>query len=421
MLRLRALVLALALALVGAGPVPFAPLLGEAAAQERKRPNLLDVLRGKPKRAKPKRTAPRRVTKQRATKRRATKQRATKRRAAPRRATRTTKRRATQPKRVVRRAKPTAAAAATPAVAATEPAAEKVENAKTLLVVGDFLADGLADGLAEAFAAEPGIRVVNAANPASGIVRDDYYDWTAKAAELIEEHEPSVVVVQLGANDRQPLREDGTTLDRGSEEWLEAYRERLDEFAETVSKDDRSFVWVGTPSFRQRSLTADMATFNAIYAAVAERAGGTFVDIWDGFVDQNGAYVRTGPDINGQVVRLRGKDGINLSRAGKRKMAFFAEKDILRALGDAPLPGVLDGEIAGLPPLGGDLLEAPLQPRMTPPVSLDDPSLDGGTALLGDGIAVSAPERPRTNPALAAPEDGPPSDRADNFAWPPNG
>ena len=409
--RLRALIVTLALALIGAGPGPFGPMVRDVQAQERQRPNLLDVFRRKP-RAQPRRATRPAAPQRRTTRRAAPKRRAT-RRAAPRRVT---KRRASRPakKRVVRRAAPAAVA---PAVADVE----KMENAKTVLVVGDFLADGLADGLEDAFAEDAGIRIVNAANSASGVVRDDYYDWPERAAELIEEHEPSVVALQIGANDRQPIKEDGRTIDRKTEEWTAAYKERLSDLAEVLTAKGTPLVWVGTPSFRQRSLMADMATFNALYASAAEAANASFVDIWDGFVDQNGAYVRTGPDINGQNVRLRGKDGINLSRAGKRKMAFFAEKDIRRLLGDAPIPGSLNAEIAGLPPLGDDLLEAPLQPRMLPPISLDDPSLVGGGTLLGESAVTITPAAPRANPALVAPDEGPPAGRADNFAWPASG
>ena len=71
-----------------------------------------------------------------------------------------------------------------------------------------------------------------------------------------------------------------------------------------------------------------MLAFNDIYRTAAESAGGEFVDIWDGFVDENGAFVDNGPDMNGQPVRLRGADGINLSKAGKRKIAFYAEKPL---------------------------------------------------------------------------------------------
>ena len=71
-----------------------------------------------------------------------------------------------------------------------------------------------------------------------------------------------------------------------------------------------------------------MVTFNGIYREEVEKVGGQFIDIWDGFVDEGGKFVLTGSDINGQQVRLRGSDGINLTKAGKRKLAFYVEKDI---------------------------------------------------------------------------------------------
>ncbi len=49
--------------------------------------------------------------------------------------------------------------------------------------------------------------------------------------------------------------------------------------------------------------------------------------------DENGKFVISGSDINGQQVRLRGSDGINFTKAGKRKLAFYVEKEIRRVLG----------------------------------------------------------------------------------------
>ena len=86
-------------------------------------------------------------------------------------------------------------------------------------------------------------------------------------------------------------------------------------------------LWVGMPAFKSASkISSDMLAFNDIYRRVAESASGEFVDVWDGFVDENGAFVSTGPDINGQPVRLRTSDGINLTKAGKRKLAFYTRK-----------------------------------------------------------------------------------------------
>ena len=58
-----------------------------------------------------------------------------------------------------------------------EPVVEKLDNARKILVVGDFLANGTADGLTVAFSQAPGVVVVDRTNGSSGLVRDDYYDW----------------------------------------------------------------------------------------------------------------------------------------------------------------------------------------------------------------------------------------------------
>jgi hypothetical protein len=56
---------------------------------------------------------------------------------------------------------------------------------------------------------------------------------------------------------------------------------------------------------------------------------------------RNGKFIFTGSDINGQQVRLRGSDGINVTRAGKRKIAFLHEKSPPAGLlGDAAAVGV---------------------------------------------------------------------------------
>ncbi len=94
------------------------------------------------------------------------------------------------------------------------------------------------------------------------------------------------------------------------------------------------------PAFKSTSMTADMLAFNDIYRRVAENAKGEFVDVWDGFVDENGAFVMSGPDINGQPVRLRSSDGINVTKAGKRKLAFYAEKPLSKIFGDAKAPAI---------------------------------------------------------------------------------
>ena len=150
---------------------------------------------------------------------------------------------------------------------------------------------------------------------------------------LIEAEKPAAVVVMLGSNDRQQMRVGDVREQPRSENWTKEYERRTDAFGKAIASAKVPFLWVGMPAFRVPKMTSDMLAFNDIYHSAAESNGGEFVDVWDGFVDENGAFVTSGPDINGQPVRLRADDGINVSKAGKRKLAFYTEKPLTKILG----------------------------------------------------------------------------------------
>lgn len=297
---------------------------------------------------------------------------------------------------------------------------EKLDNARVVLVAGDFLAGGLADGLETAFAGSPGVRIIKRNSGSSGIVRDDYYDWRERLPEFLDSDKPSVVVIMIGANDRQDFRTTTPRLKRRSDGWQKEYEARALALARLTADRNIPLVWVGMPSFRSSTMSSDMVAFNDIYRRVASTVSGTFVDIWEGFVNESGAYTTSGPDINGQPARLRAGDGINVTRAGYRKMAFYAEKPLRKLLGDATSPdiGVLGPE--NLPALKLDPLNSPRIDR-TPPVALDDPDLDGGERLLGETVEVEAETAATPADRLAIDGlAGPASPgRADDFTWRP--
>ncbi|MEX0344216.1 MAG: DUF459 domain-containing protein [Rhizobiaceae bacterium] len=298
---------------------------------------------------------------------------------------------------------------------------DKLENARIVLVVGDFLAGGLAEGLETAFQESPGIRIVEQSNGSSGIVRDDYYDWRANLPQIIETTNPSVLVIMIGANDRQDFRTTEPRHRRRTDEWLKEYEKRATDLAKISTDRNIPFVWVGVPSFSKRSMTADMLTYNDVYRRVTELTGGSFVDIWDGFVNEAGAYVTSGPDINGQPARLRASDGINVTRAGRRKIAFYAEKPLRKILGDAVAPDIGTLGPENLPQLRLDQGNAPLIDRLAP-IALNDPELDGGNELLGATVEINAtdvretPARKLRVEGIAAPAK---PGRADDFTWKP--
>lgn len=313
------------------------------------------------------------------------------------------------------------APARTAPAAQAEPAVDKLDNARVVLVVGDFLAGGLAEGLEAAYAKSPGVRIVDQSNGSSGFVRDDFYDWNSEIDPILEEVDPAVVVVMIGSNDRQQLVVDGRHERPQSEAWIEEYTSRVTDFAATIKDAGIPLVWTGLPPFKSSSMSSDMLAFNDIHKQAVETVGGTFVDIWEGFVDENGAFTFTGPDINGQSVRLRGSDGINLTRAGRRKVAFYVEKPLSKLLGNAALPDIGQGEMANLP-LPGLQEGGPGRLDRTPPISLATLGLAQTGELLGatgsSPTGLQEDGKPDDEEQAARNEEPgpPPPGRADNFS-----
>ncbi|ESY13484.1 DUF459 domain-containing protein [Mesorhizobium sp. M0999] len=321
----------------------------------------------------------------------------------------------------VRKAKPKVKKKPRAPVEPSAPIVEKTPDARVVLVIGDFMANGLAEGLETAFADNANIRIVERANGSSGFVRDDVYNWPEQVKSLVESERPAAVVVMLGSNDRQQMRVNDVREQPRSENWTKEYERRTEALGKALAATKVPYLWVGMPAFKTPKMTSDMLAFNDIYHSAAEKNGGEFVDVWDGFVDENGAFVSTGPDINGQAVRLRSDDGINVSKAGKRKLAFYTEKPLAKILGlAAPGSVVTAAAPAGAPVEAPSLPAAPIVVDRTVPMLLNDPALDGGTELLGAAAAPKAnPDLPGEKLILEgkAPEASP--GRADDFSWPP--
>lgn len=291
----------------------------------------------------------------------------------------------------------------------------KAADARHVLVIGDFLAAGLSEGLQEAFRMDPMTVIDTTTSTASGLVRDDYYNWPESLKKTLKDNHPAAVVIMLGANDRQQMRVNGNKEKFDTPAWNTEYATRVAAMMRIVKDAHTPLVWVGLPAFKNSTTSTAALQFNTVYRTEAERVGGEFVDVWDGFVDENGKFIVSGSDMNGQPARLRTSDGVGMTAAGKRKMAFFAEKPIRKLLGD-PLT------VEKLIRLDSDNLTQPATqaaakagpPTRTPPISLTDPELDGGSALLG---------APGTKPITSGTvfstlREQPPAGRVDDYRLP---
>jgi hypothetical protein len=218
----------------------------------------------------------------------------------------------------------------------------------------------------------------------------------------------------------EPTPSGSTTHPFRSDKWAELYAKRIDETIAALKSKGVPVFWVGLPAIRGSRSTADMVYLNDLYRDRAEKAGIVYVDVWDGFVDENGNYVVQGPDFEGQTRRLRAGDGVHFTKAGARKLAHYVEREIRRVMlaRGAPVAMPVPEEKETPAPAAGAKPGAPARPVAGPVVPLTgQPS--GSEGLLGSGPARGASPDPVVNRVLVKGDPVPaPAGRADDFAWP---
>ena len=358
----------------------------------------------------------------------------------------------------------------------------------SIMVLGDSMADWLAYGLEQAYADTPEIGVLRRHKTNSGLIRTEqrdsrgeYPDWPQAARELIASQKPKFVLMMIGINDRRSIRETAQsiraartaqprvddpaaleldrpagektpsdkpaadkpveaaaeppaptgnrTLEFRTDAWSEAYIRRIDDTIAALKTSGVPVFWVGLPPLRGQKSAADMSFLNDLYRSRADKAGIIYIDVWDGFVDEDGRYAQYGPDLEGQTRRLRAGDGVHFTTAGARKLAHYVEREVQRwlssrtAVAALPAPDEPKVETPSAKPAGtaapaaaaGSGRARPLSGPTVPLIterSAESEDLLGGNARQSatDAIANKVLVRGEAMPA--------PAGRADDFAWP---
>ncbi len=233
----------------------------------------------------------------------------------------------------------------------------------------------------------------------------------AEAAPDDDDDQPQIMAPEKG-------QRAGGMHDFREERWVELYAKKIEEMIAVLKSKGVPVIWVGLPAVRGPKATSDMLFLDALYRDGAGKAGITYVDVWDGFVDDAGRFAQQGPDFEGQIRRLRSGDGVFFTKAGARKLAHYTEREIRRVLAahtDGPLAvpsetfapdsNIRPGE-AGPRPLMG-----PVMPLVASQVGTDE--LLGGVGTRPASVDALAARTLVKGEPLAAP-----AGRADDFSWP---
>jgi len=365
------------------------------------------------------------------------------------------------------------------------PSQKKPEATTSIVVVGDANADWLAYGLEDAFSENPEIAVVRKHRTDSGLIRyggRGDSEWPQVARELIAAEKPKLLVIMIGNNDRQQIREKvppaatkagaakGNAQQQPvaalvappppvdaelqpsehleaaeqlahmtpgqvrqanygpwefhTEKWELAYIKQVDATITALKSARVPVLWVGLPSQRGAKASADSSYLNEIYRSRAEKAGIVYVDIWDGFVDEAGQFSSQGPDYQGQIRRLRTSDGVYFTKFGARKLADYVKREIDRSLARS-VPVALP--VQGPPPAssakqGGGTGAGSQRPAAGPVVPLTAASVLTEELLGGSQVPPAPTTDGMASRVLTKGEPvSAPRGRADDFSWPRDG
>jgi uncharacterized protein len=322
----------------------------------------------------------------------------------------------------------------------------------TIVVMGDGMAGWLAYGLEDAFSDTPGVAILRKDKLRSGLLRydsKDDLDWWHVARDVLTEEKANYVVMMLGLNDRanmhekdlakeaekqnsengaakgadaepsiiapEPTRPVNGVIEFRSDPWAKIYTRRIDETIAALKSKGVPVFWVGLPSIRGTKSTADAVYLNDLFRARAARAGINYIDVWDGFVDEQGKFSSYGPDYEGQTRRLRTPDGVFFTKYGARKLAHYVEREIRRYMSNRATPLAMPTGPQAPQPGGKSAVRPVAGPvfPLTVTTSNSDQLLGGGAGQQVFGDATANDVLVKGEPVNVTPG------RADDFQWHP--
>jgi hypothetical protein len=303
-------------------------------------------------------------------------------------------------------------------------------------------------------------------------------DWAAAARGILAAEKPDAIVVMLGLNDRTSIRDTGDrkaekkdpkakpdaktsdakpagadakpddkpvdtelspddaadadaaavapekTARSGSgvyefrdDRWIELYSKKIEEMIGVLKAKGVPVLWVGLPAVRGTKATSDMLFLDSLYRDGAGKAGITYVDVWDGFVDEAGRFLQRGPDFEGQPRKLRSDDGVFFTRAGARKLAHYVEREVTRLMAARLAPIALPSEPA-TPDASAEPGKPAPRPLAGPIVPLVASSIGTDQLLGGPGSRPAAVDALAARALVKGEPLTAPAGRADDFTWP---
>jgi uncharacterized protein len=191
-----------------------------------------------------------------------------------------------------------------------------------IYVAGDSLVQGWGDALRRKLASTTAVDLPFVdSRTSTGLMRPDEFDWPRRLESQVSARRPDVVIVGFGGNDGQQIELDRQIYDVAAPEWQAEYHRRVGSTLDYLLQEQRTVIWVGTPTAQNRVDNNHQRIINEIYRdEIAKRPAAKFVDTWTIFGGPDGTYAAY-VDIAGEVRLVRQSDGFHLNVTGADRLA----------------------------------------------------------------------------------------------------
>lgn len=196
----------------------------------------------------------------------------------------------------------------------------KIRAPFTYLIIGSSsVLEGVGPQLERDLYTIPEMTVVREGRYSTGLNRKDYFNWYPYAQRLIQVHKPNAVIVEVGGNDGQAIRDENNRLvPLSSSRWDEVYEDRVREFMNIVTDGTQKVYWTELTIPKTREFYNKFKRINEITERVAsEYENVIYVKTWDRFAI-DGRYSNSVQNDDGRWGIAKYSDGIHLTPFGSK-------------------------------------------------------------------------------------------------------
>jgi hypothetical protein len=195
-------------------------------------------------------------------------------------------------------------------------------------VFGDSFGDGVWAALYHRFPKAKGFEVLRFSKPSTGFTRYQQINLEDEAKAQLADGPVDIAVINFGANDDQPLVENGHGVRLLGDKWKQVYADRAEHYVALLRARGATVYWMGLPKMRTEAYDRDLAGLSALVSERMAKLGVPYVAVRDLSTDGRGAYSDYLTGADGKSRLMRAGDGIHMTSNGYARLAEPLAKQI---------------------------------------------------------------------------------------------